>query len=182
MLPSSYSEAVVLGVSAYFTGKPCKAGHVAPRDTANRTCRKCQAPIKSKWTKEHPRPSGPVPEPQRAKNRAHYHKRKGEDPSYGRRKGPIPPEQRREYTRRYLEKKPWLTKHYNAMRYAAKTRSTPKWVDKEAIRDVYRNCPEGMHVDHIVPIRGKNACGLHVPWNLQYLTPTENSRKSNKYE
>jgi HNH endonuclease. len=48
------------------------------------------------------------------------------------------------------------------------------------IAAIYAACPPGMEVDHIHPLQGKNASGLHVPWNLQYLPRLENRIKSNK--
>ncbi len=66
---------------------------------------------------------------------------------------------------------------------ASKLNATPPWLTKEQLKEMtlfYVNCPEGHEVDHIIPIRGENVCGLHVPWNLQYLTISENRKKSNK--
>lgn len=67
---------------------------------------------------------------------------------------------------------------------AAKLKRTPAWLTKEQIEEMknfYVNCPKGYEVDHIVPLRGKNISGLHVPWNLQYLPISENRKKSNKF-
>lgn len=38
----------------------------------------------------------------------------------------------------------------------------------------------GFEVDHVIPLNGKEVCGLHTPTNLQVLTRAENARKGNK--
>lgn len=58
---------------------------------------------------------------------------------------------------------------------------TLAWSDISKIKKFYANKPVGMVVDHVVPLRGKNVSGLHVSWNLQYLTPQENIRKGNRF-
>jgi hypothetical protein len=77
-----------------------------------------------------------------------------------------------------------------ARRRAAKLNATPNWLtaeEFEQITELY-TCAQMFklytgqeyHVDHIVPLQGENACGLHVPWNLQVIPAKENVTKSNK--
>lgn len=96
------------------------------------------------------------PEPLRAKRRQHY----------------------RENKSRYVAQAREREKHIKI--------ATPPWADLEAIAEFY-DCRETVsaetgilhHVDHIVPLRGKNVCGLHVPWNLQVIPAVVNLEKSN---
>lgn len=70
--------------------------------------------------------------------------------------------------------------------YAAKHRAKalgalPSWSDLAGIESLYAKAARnGMHVDHIYPLRGKTVCGLHVLNNLCLLTPLENLRKGNR--
>jgi hypothetical protein len=64
---------------------------------------------------------------------------------------------------------------------AAQAAATPAWADLVEIARIYAALPEGHHVDHVVPIRGKSVCGLHVENNLQYLSALENSVKQNQF-
>jgi 5-methylcytosine-specific restriction endonuclease McrA len=63
-------------------------------------------------------------------------------------------------------------------RYMAKRKNqTPNDVDVKALQNFYLNCPEGHEVDHKIPV---SKGGLHCLENLQYLTISQNRRKSNK--
>ena len=72
-----------------------------------------------------------------------------------------------------------------------KLKVTPKWITKEELklidnlykkcRDMTKNSGIKYHVDHIIPLKGKNVCGLHVLSNLQIISATENIKKSNKF-
>jgi hypothetical protein len=74
-------------------------------------------------------------------------------------------------------------------RRAAKLQATPIWADRAAMRAVYAQAQaleqaSGVRheVDHIVPLRGRNVCGLHVPANLQVLRASDNRKKSNRHD
>lgn len=77
-------------------------------------------------------------------------------------------------------------------RQAAKNDRTPEWLSekhKREIEEIYREAirlqgETGVehHVDHIIPLQGDNVSGLHVPWNLQVITATENRKKGNSFK
>jgi hypothetical protein len=67
------------------------------------------------------------------------------------------------------------------MREIPDSRQIPSWANMNRIMEIYENRPDGCHVDHIIPLRGKYVWGLHVENNLQYLTASENMRKHNTF-
>lgn len=99
-------------------------------------------------------------------------------------------EKRRAQGREYSRNNPSYRNKKNATRRAAYVLAVPKWltpIQWAQIEEFYeiaraRTMQTGVkyHVDHIVPLRANNACGLHVPWNLQVLEGRENNRKFNK--
>jgi hypothetical protein len=74
-----------------------------------------------------------------------------------------------------------------ARRHANKLKATPSWSESVKIKNLYQKAKwlESItgfkyHVDHIIPLNGKNVCGLHVWDNLQILEESINCSKSNK--
>ena len=79
----------------------------------------------------------------------------------------------------------------NNKRRCAKLNRIPKWINLETISQiknlyklaVVKTKETGIkwHVDHIIPLQGKNVSGLHVLANLQVIPAVENLRKNNKF-
>ena len=73
---------------------------------------------------------------------------------------------------------------------ASKIKATPSWLTEEQHKQIEsfywlanlqkELTDDSYHVDHIIPLKGKTVCGLHVPWNLQLLKATDNIKKGNR--
>jgi len=78
------------------------------------------------------------------------------------------------------------------MRKAYVKLRTPLWlteIDHERIQNEYKLSAilkkltgQNWHVDHIIPLVGKNVSGLHVPGNLRVILGKDNLSKANKFE
>lgn len=74
---------------------------------------------------------------------------------------------------------------------AAKRRLPPNWLDAISLAQIqeFYDTAKAVatqtgivhHVDHIVPLNGKMVSGLHVPWNMQIISRSENCAKGAKF-
>jgi 5-methylcytosine-specific restriction endonuclease McrA len=188
-LPKTRAEAKAAGAKYYFTGEPCKHGHIAPRKTKG-ACVEC---LKAEWQ-------------QAAETRAEYFKEynaseagiEAKQAYYQRnREAVIARAQARPLEEKRVYQKAWKDANQIWVRADTKARrrkhrdATPPWLtrkQKAEIRQLYqiaitmtKTTGERYVVDHIVPLRGEAVCGLHVPWNLRVITQDENLKKSNKH-
>ncbi len=152
-------EAMQKGETHYFTGVPCKYGHVSLRHVKCKSCLACRA-LKSQKQRD----------------------QESEEEKQNRRKR----------SKDWFVNKKYMRSFYESKYQQAKLQRTPKWLSKNdlwMIKEIYdlaslRTKMTGFlwHVDHIIPIRGKNVSGLHVPSNLQVIPWIENVKKCNKFD
>ena len=187
-LPKTRSEAKAQGAKYYFTGEPCKHGHVAPRKTKG-VCVEC---LKVEWTKGNET---------RAEYFREYNKRENvkdrKNEWYQENRETViaaastrPQHVKREYQNAWKERNIVWVRADTKSRRRKHREATPKWLtttQKATMREMYKmaitmtqTTGEQYVVDHIVPLRSHEVCGLHVPWNLRVITQEENLKKSNK--
>lgn len=189
------AEAKALGLKQYFTGKPCKHGHLEPRATINGTCLECVSIRHASW-----RAADPEHARQTMRRAVEvYHER---NPDYGKQrywKDPeaakaaslasqrANPEAARKRRAKWKAANPHKVNADAAKRRAALRNATPPWLTAEhwrQIDEIYLDAatrPGGpWHVDHIMPLINDYVCGLHVPWNLRVITAQENWSKNNR--
>ena len=186
--PKTRAEAKSTGAKYYFTGEPCKHGHVALRKTKG-SCVEC---LKIEWEEgnqarvEYFREYNRREEVKDRKNEWYQENREMVINNAATR----PAHVLREY------RNTWKTNNKTQIRADTKARrrkhreATPKWLSRKQrseIRQIYQiaitmtqTTGEQYVVDHIVPLRSEAVCGLHVPWNLRVITQEENLKKSNK--
>lgn len=142
----------------------------------------------------------------REKAKQHYLENKEQKKEYARKWREENREHHREYSRqwqasnkelaaarlkKWYKDNPGMRAYYSSSRKKAVKQATPKWLsdfDQLKIKCLYqvsamysRESDQAWHVDHIVPLKGKEVCGLHVPWNLRVIPATDNIKKSNKH-
>lgn len=130
-------------------------------------CKACYSQYQRKWSKENRNTHNSVRNKWRQKNIDKW----------------------RSYLNKWRRDNSDLNASYVAARRASSIKATPLWADRQRIKSIYAKAKEltlltGIKhsVDHIVPLQGRDVCGLHVEYNLQILTSSENSRKHRRYE
>ncbi len=186
--PTNRKAAQTLGAKYYFTGVPCKHGHIALRKTKG-VCVECMK-VETKASAE-----------KRAAYFAAYNKseagQKAKARYYEGNKGLViaralsrPPEETHRYRVRWKQLNAPAVRDDHRKRRETGRKATPSWLtpaQKAEIHAIYmaaialtKSTGTPYVVDHIVPLRGKTVCGLHVPWNLQVMTREENAKKAAK--
>jgi hypothetical protein len=176
----SREEARARGLTLYFTGAPCRHGHLSQRWVANHRCREC-----ARLKEPHYRATYQADkiDAVRAKKLAHYYANIEKRRACNKRWLIENRERHSALTAAWAKRNPGKVTHNSRCYELRKARATPPWADLERIKAIYIEAARlGLSVDHIVPLKGKKVCGLHVENNLQFLTRLDNIRKGNRFD
>jgi hypothetical protein len=142
------------GLKHYFTGRPCKYGHVDVRYVTG-GCATCQREHTKKCYAKHSQQKNKQTCEWREANR----------------------DGARAIQRAYYARNSNKIRAEQTLIRAKRLQRVPPWCEKDIILQFYLLCPEGMQVDHELPLQGEFVSGLHVLDNLQYLTEGDNKAK-----
>ena len=157
-------------VGETYQGSPCKkAGHTE-RYLTSGACSVCTKARINKWIAKNP-------EKHRANSRKHYAENSDKKRAYQAKNIDKTKAQHKKYKAENLQYFLSLDRYHSAMRRARILRQTPPWADLKKIKEIYMNCSDGYQVDHIHPL---SKGGLHIHYNLQYLTEHDNRVKGAK--
>lgn len=177
--PKSRKEALEVGAKRYL-GKPCKNCSETLRYTSVNRCVTCvKGSVEKYQGTEHYKESlyrRQTSDAYKAyqKTYAASYERSEESKQANR-------EAQREYAQ--TDKGRALKNSRKRIRKANMSQAYAGWADRDAFTTIYAEArSQGMHVDHIVPLKHPLVCGLHVEHNLQLLTPKDNMEKSNKFD
>jgi hypothetical protein len=183
--PKTRKEAQATGAKFYFTGEPCVRGHIALRKTKG-SCLEC---VKEDWAVDNERrKEKPKTDAAKAAGKRYYEKNR---PAVIARAAARPAEEKRRNRAEYKDRNVDVVRADTSVRKRRNREATPRWLtpsERLQMRELYVQARkmteltrERYVVDHIVPLRGEDVCGLHVPWNLRVITQEENLKKSNKH-
>lgn len=177
----SRKEAKAAGLKHYFTGDPCKYGHVNERLVSNRRCRYRSAVLALAQRNRDPQSWNARSLEWKRRNRRAVSR-------YARRWRSNNAPAVAAYMRRWKIDNPGRCTAHSVERRARKLGATPIWACKQAIVSVYaeadrRTRKTGVphHVDHVIPLKHPLVCGLHVEFNLQAIPAVDNLRKHNSF-
>jgi hypothetical protein len=185
-LPPSQKEALATGAPYYLGRKNCPNNHGLARRAANRRCPYCDQQRYAERKPEYLAQSKQwyIDNPT---DRSDYFQAYRSKPETGTRVLQWHADNRersREIKKAWEARNPEYcaanAKQTHARRRGRVKQAKFKHLAKE-LSAIYAACPKDRVVDHIVPLKGDNVSGLHVPWNLQYLTFEQNSAKSNSF-
>lgn len=178
----SQQEAKAKGLPRFFTGVPCVRGHLVERFVSSKACVVCARANQNKWDSAN---KDKLRQYTTKYDQANRDQRREAARLYRQQN----PEAANKATQQYRRRNKSLVSALCSERRASLLKATPAWVNRSALKLIYAECENRSRetgtpyqVDHIVPLKNKYVCGLHVPCNLQILTATENRRKRNQFE